>query len=298
MSTVFHHIPVMLQETIEGLHIIPNGIYVDATMGGAGHSKAILSQLNTQGKLFAFDQDKDAILQAPQDERMKVIQSNFSYFSNFLKLYGVAKKVDGIMADLGISSYQIDTPQRGFSIRFDGPLDMRMNTFSTLKASEVLKNYTEEQLQDIFENYGELPNAQSVAQHIVKHRKNVALETTNGLVSMIEPLIKGNPQRYLAQLFQALRMEVNQELKVLQIFLQQAVEVLKGGGRLCVITFHSIEDRLVKQFMNETFYKNPQGEVITWKLITKKALFPEYAEVKKNRRSTSAKLRIIEKIED
>lgn len=298
MSIEFNHIPVMLQEVIDGLHIVPNGIYVDATMGGAGHTKAILTKLNMQGKLFAFDQDKDAILQAPKDERLQVVQSNFSYLSNFLKLHQVEKKIDGIMADLGVSSYQIDTPQRGFSIRFDGPLDMRMNILATLTASEVLKTYSEEQLQNIFQEYGELPNAKLVAQHVVKNRKTIALETTNGLIAMVEPFIKGNRQRYLAQLFQALRMEVNQELQVLQFFLNQAVEVLKVGGRLCVITFHSIEDRLVKQFFNQTFYKNAQGELIGWKLITKKAIKPQHMEVKKNSRAASAKLRIIEKIED
>ncbi|MGL4347774.1 MAG: 16S rRNA (cytosine(1402)-N(4))-methyltransferase RsmH [Chitinophagaceae bacterium] len=296
MSINFNHIPVMLHETIEGLHIVPNGIYVDATMGGAGHSKGILSKLDSQGKLFAFDQDEDAILKAPKEEGFMVIQSNFSYLSNFLKLHKVEKKIDGILADLGVSSYQIDTPERGFSIRFDGPLDMRMNTSFPLTAKEVLKNYSEDKLLNIFGEYTDIPNAKPMVQHIVRHRKNISIETTNGLISMVEPFIKGNPRKYLAQVFQALRMEVNQELKVLQIFLQQAVEVLKVGGRLCVISFHSIEDRLVKKFMNKTFYKNTQGEVIAWQLISKKAIAPNYVEIRKNRRAASAKLRIIEKI--
>ena len=244
----FYHTTVLLKETVEGLAIKENGVYVDCTFGGGGHSKLILEKLGPNGTLIAFDQDADAWRNLPEDRRLIPVTENFRYLKRFLRLHG-APLVDGILADLGVSSYQFDTGERGFSTRFDGPLDMRMDHRSELTAAVVLQTYTEAKLHLLFERYGELRNAKQLAKHIATQRPKAAITTTQDLKAFLEPVIKGNPQRYLAQLFQALRIEVNDELGALRELLEQSAQCLKPGGRLSIISFHSLEDRLVKQFV-------------------------------------------------
>ena len=243
-----YHIPVLLQECIDALQINPAGIYVDCTFGGGGHSRAILSKLGKEGKLFAFDQDEDAKANIPEDDRITFLPYNFKYLQRFLKLNGITK-VDGILADLGVSSYQFDTAEKGFSTRFDGPLDMRMDTSTGLNAEQLLLTYSEQQLHKMFEQYGEVTNSKTLAKHIVSCRNKMPLTTTFQLKEMLAPIVKGNPNKYFSQVFQAIRMEVNDEVGVLKEMLLQTPDLLKEGGRLAVITFHSIEDRIVKVFM-------------------------------------------------
>lgn len=296
-----YHEPVMINECIKGLAIKPDGIYVDVTYGSGGHSKEILKKL-TKGKLFAFDQDDDAIRNKIEDERLTLIHQNFRYMKNFLKLYKTVP-VDGIIADLGVSSHQLDVAERGFSTRFDGELDLRMDRKKRLSAREVVNNYSERQLREIFFKYGEIKNALKLAAIIEKSRRESEIKTTSHLKDIISICAKrGRENKYYAQVFQALRIEVNNELEILKVMLGQTVEVLKQGGRLVVISYHSLEDRLVKNFLKsgnfkgeieKDFYGNP---IVNFKLINKKPIIPNEEEIKRNNRSRSAKLRIAEKI--
>lgn len=301
-GSTFYHTTVLLKEAVDGLAVKKEGIYVDATFGGGGHSREILSRLGTEGRLIAFDHDKDAWRNKPDDARLTAVTENFRYLKKFLKLHGIAG-VDGILADLGVSSYQFDTAERGFSIRFDGPLDMRMDDRIEQTASGVLKTYGEQQLHKLFEQYGEVRNARQLARHIVENRAKLPLDTIESLKALIGPVIKGNPNKYLAQLFQALRIEVNDEMDALKDLLQQAAQSLNPGGRLSVITFHSLEDRLVKQFVKngtwdeiETDMMGVRKEQSTLKAVNAKPIEPTDDEVRNNSRARSARLRIAEKI--
>ncbi|MBS1589425.1 MAG: 16S rRNA (cytosine(1402)-N(4))-methyltransferase RsmH [Bacteroidetes bacterium] len=303
-SPTFYHTTVLLNEAVDGLAIKPNGIYVDATFGGGGHSREILNRLGSNGKLIAFDQDADAWRNEPNDNRLIAIKENFRYMKRFLRLHQISS-VDGILADLGVSSYQFDTGARGFSIRFEGPLDMRMDQRNEKTAAEIIKQYSEQSLHKIFEQYGEVRNARQLAHHIATHRTRNTLSTVEAFKAMIAPVIRGNEARYLAQVFQALRIEVNDELGSLRDWLTQSEQCLALGGRLSVITFHSLEDRIVKQFIkrgNETevatdLMGNTQNRW-TLKEIHKKPIEPSEVEIKNNPRARSARLRIAEKIND
>ncbi len=298
----FYHRAVMLQEAVDGLAIEKNGIYVDATFGGGGHSKEILSRLGGEGKLIAFDQDEDAWKNKPEDERLLAVHENFRYLKRFLKLHRHSE-VDGVLADLGVSSYQFDTGERGFSIRFDGPLDMRMDNRGELTAEDVLKNYSEQELHKLFEQYGEVRNARQLAKHIVEYRNTTSLTSINSLKALIAPVMRGNQQKYLAQVFQALRIEVNDELGALRDLLEQAAASLKKGGRLSIITFHSLEDRIVKRFMKkgvwgelekDMFGREVEEQVL--KPLSNKPIEASEQEVKENPRARSARLRIAVKL--
>lgn len=302
MSDQVYHVPVLLNEVIEGLHINPDGIYVDCTFGGGGHSKAILSKLGTKGKLIAFDQDDDAKNNLPDDERLIFVSHNFRHLQRFLKLEGITT-VDGIMADLGVSSHQFNEAERGFSIRFNAELDMRMDQRQTLTAFDVVQTYTEQQLHKLFEQYGEVTNAKTLAKTIVQVRNNASLKTIDGFKNALREIVKGNPNKYFAQVFQALRIEVNDELGVLKEMLQQIPSLLNPGGRAAIITFHSLEDRLVKNFFRRGSFEEPEENPFTntvqksvLKIITKKPVVPTDKEMKENPRSRSAKLRVAEKI--
>lgn len=296
-----YHISVLLQESIDALQIKSDGIYVDCTFGGGGHSKAILEKLGKEGKLFAFDQDDDAKANVPADNRITFLPYNFRHLQRFLKLNGITK-VDGILADLGVSSYQFDTAEKGFSTRFEGPLDMRMDNGSALTAEQLLLSYSEQQLHKMFEQYGEVTNSKTLAKHIVANRNKMPLTTTFQLKEMLAPVVKGNPNKYFSQVFQAIRMEVNDEMGALKDMLMQTPDLLKEGGRLAVITFHSIEDRIVKVFMREETFEeevyNPFSRDVKERkltIIAKKAIEANEEELKKNRRSRSAKLRVAER---
>jgi 16S rRNA (cytosine1402-N4)-methyltransferase len=297
-----YHIPVLFHESIEALNIQPGGTYVDCTFGGGGHSKGILEKLNAKGKLIAFDQDADAQRNLPDDKRIVFVPQNFRHLQRFLRLHDVLP-VDGILADLGVSSHQFDEGTRGFSTRFDGPLDMRMDQRQTRTAKDILLTYTEQQLHKLFEQYGEVTNSRTLARHIVQHRGNTSLQTIDTLKTMLQPVVKGNPNKYLAQVFQALRIEVNDEMGALKEMLQQLPDVLSPQGRVAIITFHSIEDRLVKNFFkNEAFEEaveeNPFVNTVrhkTLKVITKKPIEASAEETKRNPRSRSAKLRVAER---
>lgn len=298
----FYHTTVLLDEAVEGLDIKANGTYVDCTFGGGGHSRLILEKLGAEGKLIAFDQDADAWRNKPDDKRLVPVTENFRYLKRFLRLHG-APAVDGILADLGVSSYQFDTGERGFSTRFDGPLDMRMDNRAELTAASVLHTYSESKLHLMFEQYGEVRNSKQLAKHIATQRPKAPIGTTQDLKAFLAPVIKGNPQRYLAQVFQALRIEVNDELGALRELLEQSAQCLKPGGRLSIISFHSLEDRLVKQFVKNGAWQveeDPLGlaskQRSPFKEITKKPVEPSEAEQTKNPRSRSARLRVAEKI--
>ena len=293
--------PVLLRESIEGLQINPSGVYVDCTFGGGGHSKKILEKLNASGKLFVFDQDEDAKKNVPDDERVIFVPQNFCHLRRFLRLYQTTS-VNGILADLGVSSHQINVAERGFSTRFDAALDMRMNRKELKTAAEVIKKYSEEDLHRIFEQYGEITNSKTLAKKIVEARKTQSLNTINEFKNALYSVVKGNPEKYFAQVFQSLRIEVNNELNVLKDMLVQALEVLETGGRIAVITFHSLEDRIVKQFFKYGNFEEPQPDVFgnikesQLKVITKKPILPSKEELKMNPRARSSKLRIAEKI--
>lgn len=296
-----YHIPVLLKEALEGLKIVGNGIYVDCTFGGGGHSKAILEQLNADGKLVAFDQDEEARKNLPQDNRIIFVRENFRHLQRFLRLHNILL-VDGILADLGVSSHQIDESERGFSIRSDADLDMRMDKRQSKTAFEVVNTYSEQQLHKLFEQYGEVTNAKTLAKTIAALRQTISLKTVDSFKNALRGIVKGNPNRYFAQVFQALRIEVNDELVALKEMLQQVPSVLKPGGRVVVITFHSLEDRIVKNFFRHgTFDEKTENpfmmtqEVNEMKLITKKPIAPGEKEMKENPRSRSAKLRVAEK---
>jgi 16S rRNA (cytosine1402-N4)-methyltransferase len=302
MNSTNYHTSVLLHTSVQGLNIKPDGIYIDATYGGGGHSKEILKQLNQNGKLLAFDRDADALQNKLNDPRLTLIHSNYRFLKNFIKLSGVTT-VDGILADLGVSSHQFDTAKRGFSTRFDAALDMRMDQHQKLTAHQVINEYSEQQLAQIFKLYGELDNALRIARVIVNERKKQAINTTFKLKEIISPIIyKPREQKIFAQLFQALRIEVNGELDSLKDFLTQTIDVLNPGGRLVVISYHSLEDRLVKNFMrsgnlNGIEEKDFYGRSLSpFKLITRKALVPSPNEIEQNNRARSAKLRIAEKI--
>jgi len=295
-----YHTPVLLQECIDGLDIWPGGIYVDCTFGRSGHSKAILQQLNGNGKLIVFDQDADARKNLPDDERVIFVPQNFRHLQRFLRLHK-ASRVDGILADLGVSSHQFDEAGRGFSIRFDAALDMRMNQRQILTAADILKNFSELQLHKMFEQYGEVTNAKTLAKTIVSQRMLAPIRTINEFKSAVHAVVKGNPQKYFAQVFQALRIEVNDELGALKDLLQQSLTVLKPGGRVTIITFHSLEDRIVKNFFRDgTFEDTAIDDVYghrfenPLKVITKKPITATEKELKENTRSRSAKLRVAE----
>lgn len=297
-----YHIPALLEETLSGLCISDSGIYVDGTFGGGGHSRAIVERLGENGHLYSFDQDEDAVANAFEDSRFTIVYSNFRFLSNFMRYYGI-EGVDGVLADLGVSFHHFDDKERGFSFRWDGTLDMRMNRKSGLTASKVLSTYNEEQIADVLHLYGELKNSRRVASAIVRARGESPVDTVERLLSIVKPFINPKQEKKeLAQLFQALRIEVNGEIDALKSFLEQSLKVMKPGGRLAVITYHSLEDRLVKNFMRSG---NLRGEIekdffgrqlSPLKLITSKPIVPSDEEVERNPRSRSAKLRIAEKL--
>jgi len=296
-----YHTSVLLHESIDSLAIQPDGIYVDATFGGGGHSKAILEKLGKQGRLIAFDQDEDALKNVPDDDRLTFVASNFRYMKKFLRLHE-AEAVDGILADLGVSSWQFDTAERGFSYRFDGPLDMRMSKDARKDAKQVLNEYSAEALQKMFSEFGEVRNSKTLAKAIVEAREKHPLKTIADLKAITAQHRIGEEHKYLAQVFQAVRIEVNDELGALKEFLLQSTDVLKKGGRLAVITFHSLEDRLVKNFIrNGSFDDEPVKDMfgnfeLKFKAVNKKPLTASDKEIKQNSRARSAKLRIAERI--
>jgi 16S rRNA (cytosine1402-N4)-methyltransferase len=299
-----YHIPVMLHEAVDALQIKPNGIYVDATLGGAGHTKLILSRLGAKGKLYVFDQDADAKANLPQDERVVFIHQNFRHLKRMLRMHGVTQ-IDGLLADLGVSSHQFDEATRGFSIRFDGALDMRMDVRQEKTAAKILNSYGVKALQLIFQNYGEVTNSKTLAQLIDAARKQTPFTTTEHFKAVVAEIVKGNPNRYFAQVFQALRIEVNEEMQALKELLEQSVEVMAEEAVIAVITFHSLEDKLVKNFFkrgvweNDGVDENPFSTEEKKKLLTaltKKPIEPTAQEQKENSRSRSAKLRVAKKI--
>ena len=296
-----YHIPVMLNESIEGLNINPNGTYVDVTFGGGGHSRRILECLGEGGHLYAFDQDEDAAKNVIDDSRFTFIQQNFRYMKNFLQLY-CGGKVDGILADLGVSSYQFDTPEKGFSTRFNGRLDMRMNQNAAVDAASIVNTYDVSSLASVFSRYGELRNAMAIADAITMAREEKPIETTDELKAAVARFLpRGSENKVLAQIFQALRIEVNEEMKVLEAFLSQCADVLNPGGRLVVLSYHSLEDRLVKNFMKTgnadgNLEKDFFGNQLTpYKLMTSKPIVPSDDEIQMNSRARSAKLRVAER---
>lgn len=294
-----YHRPVLLQEAVDGLKVIPGGLYVDATFGGGSHSRAILERLG-DGQLVAFDQDKDAAGNVPRDDRILFLNHNFRYMKNFLKWYGKLP-ADGILADLGVSSHQFDTASRGFSSRFDGPLDMRMNTLSAITAKDVVNRYDEEKLATMFRLYGELPNNRKIAASIAGHRKEKVLETTSQLAALIKPLaMKGRENKFLAQVFQALRIEINAEMEALRQLLIKSKAILKDGGRLVIISYHSLEDRMVKNYMRSGNIEGKQRKDFYGKLLrpfdpVSRLQTASEAEIRDNPRARSARLRIAEK---
>lgn len=297
-----YHVPVLLQESIDGLDIKPDGVYVDVTFGGGGHSREILSRLGKNGHLYSFDQDEDAEKNKFDDERFTFVRSNFRYLKNWMRYYGV-DHIDGLLADLGVSSHHFDDETRGFSFRFDAPLDMRMNKRAGATAADIINHYNEEQLSDIFYIYGELKNARKIASVIAKARVEKAIETTGDLMTITEKLFqREREKKELAKLFQALRIEVNHEMDALKEMLNGAREVLCQGGRLSVITYHSLEDRIVKNIIKAG---NAEGKVkqdffgrieAPFRQVTNKVITPSDEEQQRNPRSRSAKLRIAEKI--
>ncbi len=302
MMSEAYHIPALLQGSVDGLNVKPDGIYVDVTFGGGGHSREILRRLGPKGRLFGFDQDADAEKNIISDDRFTFVRSNFRYIKNWMRYYEV-DKVDGVLADLGVSSHHFDDETRGFSFRFEAPLDMRMNKRAGMTAADVLNNYTEEQLADVFYLYGELKQARRMAAAIVKARQQQPLLTTQDLMDAVEKLVaKEREKKELAQVFQALRIEVNREMEVLKEMLNGAQELLAKGGRLSVITYHSLEDRMVKNMMRAG---NVEGKVeqdffgrvkAPLRVVNSKVITPSDEEVENNPRSRSAKLRIAEKL--
>ena len=297
-----YHIPVLLRETLAGLSIVPGGVYVDCTFGGGGHSRAILEELDERGRLVAFDQDENAARNLPGDERILFIPQNFRHLDRFLRLHNISA-VDGIVADLGVSSHQFDEAGRGFSTRFDASLDMRMDQRQSLTAFDVVRTYDELRLHKLFEQYGEVTNAKTLARKIVEVRDHISLDTTNKFKRALGEIVKGNPNKYFAQVFQALRIEVNDELVALKELLQQIPKLLKPGGRAAIITFHSLEDRLVKNFFRRGSFDEPaanpfinEENVNELKVITKKPVRPTESEIKNNPRARSAQLRVAEKV--
>jgi len=302
IQVMSYHNPVMLHESVDGLDIKKDGIYVDVTYGGGGHSKEILKRLGDKGRLIAFDQDADVEGNVVNDERLVMVPQNFRYLKNYLKMYGIPQ-IDGLLADLGVSSHQFDVGERGFSIRFDGPLDMRMSKSNLVTAAKVVNEYSEEDLVRLFREYGEINNAKKLVFEIVSKRMGSKFKTTTDLIEVAEKLVPGKMKnKYLAQVFQALRIEVNSELEVLKDLLVQSKDVLKPSGRLVVITYHSLEDRLVKNFLKKGSFSGELekdffgNQLVDFKLITRKPVTPSNEELKLNNRARSAKLRIAEKV--
>lgn len=296
-----YHVPVLLQESLEGMNITPKGTYVDVTFGGGGHSREILRRLGAEGHLYGFDQDADAEQNIPADSRFTFVRSNFRYLYNFMRYHQVAGEVDGLLADLGVSSHHFDDQERGFSFRFDGDLDMRMNTRAGKTAADIVNTYTEEALADVFYLYGELKISRKLAAVIAKSRAVKKITTIGELLEVVKPFIgKDKEKKFLAQVFQALRIEVNDEMRALKEMLQGTLKVLKPEGRLVVITYHSLEDRLVKNFLKtgnfegkaeKDFFGNVNSP---FRLVNTKVIVPTDAEIERNPRSRSAKLRIAE----
>ena len=301
MISTNYHTPVLLAESVEGLNIIEDGIYVDATYGGGGHSREILSRLGEKGQLIAFDQDFDSKSNLIDDNRLLFINENFMYLKKFLKLNNISK-LDGILADFGVSSYQIDKPERGFSYRFEADLDMRMDNNSSLTAREIINKYTSEDLNKMFRNYGELNNAKKITWEIINNRKKNEIKTTTQLNDILHPLIPNRiSNKILSRVYQAIRIEVNNELEAIRSLLKQTVELLKVGGRISLISYHSLEDRIVKRFFKTGKF---QGEIekdiygnysLPYKII-EKLIVPNQTEINRNIRARSAKLRIAERV--
>lgn len=299
-----YHVPVMLHETVDGMNICPGGIYVDLTLGGAGHSREILARMDKTARLFGFDQDEDAEQNIPADKRFTFVRSNFRYLTNFMRYHDVNGEVDSVLADLGVSSHHFDDSERGFSFRFDGKLDMRMNKRAGHTAAELLNTLSEERLADIFYLYGELKNSRKLATAICKARTTKSIETIEDFLSIVKPMFgREREKKELAKVFQALRIEVNQEMEALREMLESAIQVLKPGGRLVVITYHSLEDRMVKNIMRTG---NVEGKaeqdffgrtLAPLRPINNKVITPSEEELQRNPRSRSAKLRIAEKVE-
>ena len=296
-----YHIPVLLKEAIEALNIKEDGVYVDCTFGGGGHSRELLKYLGPKGRLIVFDQDEDAKRNVPEDDRVIFVPQNFRHLQRFLRLHKFAK-VDGILADLGVSSHQFDTAERGFSTRFDAAMDMRMDNRQTTTAATVLNSFTELQLHKMFEKYGEVTNAKTLAKTIVEQRLIKPFTTINTFKQSISSVVKGNPNKYLAQVFQALRIEVNEEMKVLEEMLEQTKAVLNKDGRVAVISFHSLEDRIVKNFFKNGSIEEQEADDVygtrtenPFTIITKKPITASSTEQKNNTRSRSAKLRVAQK---
>ncbi len=299
-----YHVPVMLHEAVDGMDIQPGGIYADLTLGGGGHTREILSRMNQNAHLYGFDQDEDAEQNIPSDERFTFVRSNFRYLSNFMRYYGADGKVDAILADLGVSSHHFDDSERGFSFRFDGKLDMRMNKRAGRTAAELVNTLSEEKLADIFYLYGELKNSRKLASAIVKARTDKQIETIGDFLDIVKPMFgREREKKELSKVFQALRIEVNQEMEALREMLESSIRVLKPGGRLVVITYHSLEDRMVKNIMRtgnvegraeQDFFGRIQAPL---RQVNNKVIVPGEDELKRNPRSRSAKLRIAEKIE-
>ena len=296
-----YHIPVLRDASIEGLNISAEGIYVDVTFGGGGHSRAIFDLLSPEGKLIAFDQDPDALNNVWEADNFLFVQSNFRYLANHLRAMGL-NQVDGVLADLGVSSHQFDSPERGFSLRFEGDLDMRMNQSGTLTAKDILNNYGEEDLYRVFRNYGEIDGLKKLVDVVLRARQIQKIQTTAQLTALLQPIApRKKEHKFLAQVFQALRIEVNDEMAVLREFLEQAEKVLRPGGRLVVISYHSLEDRLVKNYIKRgsfegTIEKDFFGNVLKpFEEITRKAVVPTEKEIEINNRARSAKLRVAER---
>jgi len=298
---MMYHNPVLLNESISGLNINPSGIYVDVTYGGGGHSQEILKNLNSKGKLIAFDQDQDAIENKTNDFRLNLVKSNFKYLNNFLNYFQI-KEIDGLLADFGISSHQIDNKNRGFSTRFNSELDMRMNKTQKIDAKIIINDYDEDQLEYIFKNFGELKNYKKVTEKIISERTKRSIDTTGDLKKILAPLVKVKDEnKFLAQVFQSIRIEVNDELEVIRNLLSDSSKYIKKGGRLVCISYHSLEDRIVKKFIQNGGYNNQVesdfygNKNVIFKKIGK-MITPSSEEIKLNNRSRSAKLRIAEKI--
>ena len=296
-----YHNPVLLKETVDGLAIREDGVYVDVTFGGGGHSREILNRLGPQGKLFAFDQDKDALENALDDERFTLINENFRYIKRFLRFQGI-RKVDGILGDFGVSSHQFDVAERGFSTRFESKLDMRMNQQSSLSAHQVINDYEEKQLREVLFNYGELRNAPKIAKTIVSARKDGEIGSSEQLKEVLKPFLPaGKEHKILAQIYQAIRIEVNQEIEALKEFLLQTEELLEKGGRLSLISYHSLEDRLVKRYIRSGMFEGePEKDffgniTVPFKKVGN-MIVPTFEEIKRNNRARSAKLRVAKRV--
>lgn len=302
MTEQVYHIPALLPQVIDALDIKPDGTYIDVTYGGGGHSRAIVEKLSSDGHLYGFDQDMDAVSRAMVDSRFTIVHSNFRFILNFMRYYKV-DSVDGILADLGVSFHHFDDPERGFSFRWDGPLDMRMNRSSSMTAADILNTYPEERLADIFYLLGELKSARRIASAIAGARAKEPINSVEQLLQVVDKLIDpARRKKELAQLFQALRIEVNHELDALEDLLTGALKLLKPGGRLCIITYHSLEDRLVKNFLKTGNFEGKENKdffgksLAPFKLLTSKPIVPDDAEVERNPRSRSAKLRVATKL--